>query len=156
MRTILLTIIAVAVSAYALDPPGEAAPKFRAKTLDGEAFDNESLKGKVVLIQFWTTWCGYCRADEPAVERVTEENGDKVVVLAVNVGESRSKVRKYLDSSPRKSKIILTENTNLAAAFQARSFPMYVVLNATGKVAATHEGAATPALRRLLARGGLN
>ena len=38
---------------------------FKAKTLNGESFTNESLKGKAYLIQFWATWCGYCKRDEP-------------------------------------------------------------------------------------------
>jgi thiol-disulfide isomerase/thioredoxin len=155
MRSLILALTA-ATALMALDAPGEIAPRFRAKTIDGQTFDNESLKGRVVLIQFWTTWCGYCRADQPAVERLIDEHGDKLVVLAVSVNESKGKVKKYLESSPRKSRIVLTEDTNLAAAFQARGFPMYVVLNAKGLIAARHDGAATPVLAKLLAKGGLD
>jgi thiol-disulfide isomerase/thioredoxin len=156
MLRFLVLALSLAVSLLALDAPGEIAPAFRAKTIDGRTFDNESLKGKVVLIQFWTTWCGYCRADQPAVEKLTEEHGDKLVVLAVSVNESKGKVKKYLEGSPRKSRIVLTEDTNLAAAFEVRGFPMYVVLNQKGLIAARHDGAATPVLSKLLAKGGLN
>ena len=44
------------------------APQFTAQTLDGETFTSTSLSGKVVLLEFWTTWCPYCRSDQPAVE----------------------------------------------------------------------------------------
>lgn len=155
MRFILMAL-ALAATSFALDVSKGEAPKFRAKTLDGQTFDNESLKGKVVLIQFWTTWCGYCRADEPAVEKLNADYGDNLVVLAVDVNESRGKVKKYLEQSGRKSRIVLTEDTNLAAAFEARAFPMYVVLDRKGNVSGKHEGAGTTVFRRLLTRAGLD
>jgi hypothetical protein len=48
----------------------EPAPRFVAKTLDGERFTNEALKGRVVLLQFWATWRRYCRADQQAVDSI--------------------------------------------------------------------------------------
>jgi thiol-disulfide isomerase/thioredoxin len=135
----------------------EAAPRFTARTMDGERFTNESLKGRVVLLQFWTTWCRYCRADQDAVDSITRDLESKgLVVLAVNVAESRKKVKQYLEQSPRACKIALTEDTNLAAVFQAQGFPLYIVLDREGKIAGRQEGAAGEAsLRRLLADAGL-
>ncbi len=43
----------------------EPAPRFRAKTMDGEIITNDSMRGKVVLLQFWATWCPYCKRDMP-------------------------------------------------------------------------------------------
>jgi thiol-disulfide isomerase/thioredoxin len=114
-------------------------PAFRAKTLTGESFSNDSLKGKAVLVQFWATWCGFCRRDQPAVERVVQESRD-VVVLAVSVGESREKVRNYLKGSPRTAKIVVNEDTNLPALFEVRSFPMYVLVDAKGGIVDMQEG----------------
>ena len=133
------------------------APNFNATTLDGEKFTNESLKGKVVLIQFWATWCKYCRGDQPAVDAIVHDFADKgLVVLAVNVGEPKKKVKKYLDDSPRACKIVLTENTNLAAMFAAKSFPLYVLIDKDGNVVDTQHGAAgEDALRALLEKAGL-
>jgi thiol-disulfide isomerase/thioredoxin len=51
----------------------EPAPRFHAKTLAGEQFSNESTKGKVVLFQFWTTWCPYCKSEEGLVNDLTAE-----------------------------------------------------------------------------------
>src|SRR5437868_263357 len=100
----------VAVNAH------EPAPHFVAKTLNGERLTSESLKGKIVLIDFWATWCPPCKSDEPVVERLFKEfEKDGLVVLAVNMGEPRRKVTKYLDGSPRSSKVILAEDTTLAA-----------------------------------------
>ena len=161
MRRARLSGLALAVLAAvplaAIDPPREPAPPFRAKSLDGEQFTSASLRGRVVLLQFWTTWCGYCRRDQPAVEEMIKEFGNRgLVVLAVSVGESKETVTKYLARSPRTAKIILTENTNLAAIFQTRGFPLYVLLDRNGLIAGAQPGAGgIEALRQLLGRAGL-
>jgi thiol-disulfide isomerase/thioredoxin len=137
---------------------GEPAPHFAAKTIDGEKFTSDALRGKVVLIQFWATWCQYCKKDEPALEAVTKEfEKDGLVVLAVDMGEPRRKVKKYVEESPRPWKIVLAEDTTLAAICEAKSYPLYVLIDREGLVAGTQHGAAGEgALRRLLARAGLD
>ncbi|MBV9295873.1 MAG: TlpA family protein disulfide reductase [Acidobacteriaceae bacterium] len=136
---------------------GEPAPHFAVKTIDGERYTNESLKGKVVLIEFWATWCQYCKKDEPALESLTKEfEKDGLVVLAVDMGEPRRRVKKYLEASPRTCKIVLAEDTTLAAICEARTYPLYVLIDRDGNVAATQHGAAGEgALRRLLRNAGL-
>jgi thiol-disulfide isomerase/thioredoxin len=137
---------------------GDVAPRFFAKTMDGEKYSSEILKGKVVLIEFWATWCTYCKKDEPAIESVVNEFGKSgLVVLAVDMGEPRRKVKKYLEESPRSCKIVLAEDTTLAAICEAKTYPLYVLIDREGNVAATQHGAAGEgALRRLLAKAGLN
>ena len=137
---------------------GDTSPRFAAKTLDGERFTSDSLKGKVVLIQFWATWCPYCKKDEPALEAVTKDfEKAGLVVLAVDMGEPRRKVKKFVEASPRPWKIVLAEDTTLAAICEAKGYPMYVLIDREGIVAGTQHGAAGEgALRRLLARAGLD
>lgn len=150
-RRALLFLIAALVAAAA------PAPNFTAKTLDGQKFTNVSLKGKVVLIQFWTTWCQYCRREQPVVDALTGEYVKKgLVVLAVNAGESRKTVKNYLGKSPRACNIVLMEDTNLAAMFEAKSYPLYVLIDREGNIAGTQEGAGgEEALRELLEKAGL-
>jgi len=137
--------------------PKEPAPRFNAKSTSGESFSNASIKGKVILLEFWTTWCGYCRAEAPLVEKISHEYTEKdFIVLAINVGESRKTVKKYLDQNPRTCRIVLTEDTNLAAMYAATAYPIYVVIDREGNIAGTQRGAAgEDALRSLLARAGL-
>jgi thiol-disulfide isomerase/thioredoxin len=151
------TIAAIGPRLGAIDTR-EPAPKFRAKTLDGEPFNNDSLKGKVVLFQFWATWCKYCRGDQSAVDDIAREYADRgLIVLAINVGESKKKVKRYLEESPRACKVVLTEDTNLAAVYAARSYPLYVLVDRDGYVAGTQNGAGgEEMLRRLLKKAGLD
>jgi thiol-disulfide isomerase/thioredoxin len=135
----------------------EPAPRFNATTTAGEKFNNNSLKGKVVLLEFWTTWCGYCDEELPFVERLNEAFGSKgLIILAINVGESKKTVKKYLGQHPRKTRIVLTDDTNLAAMFAAKSYPIYVVIDREGNIAGKQDGAGgESALRDLVASGGL-
>jgi thiol-disulfide isomerase/thioredoxin len=160
MRTPVSILAAAAVCCGALLAIGsrEPAPQFHAKALDGEVFTNESVKGKVVLLQFWTTWCPYCRKEQDSVEALVHDfTARGLVVLAVNVGESKKKVKQYLADSPRSCKIVLTDDTNLAALYAAKSYPLYVLIDRDGNLASQQDGAAGEgALRDLLARAGLD
>lgn len=139
------------------DDKPDPAPRFHAKTIEGEQFNNASIKGKVVLLDFWTTWCKYCRQEEELVDGIGKEFSDKgMVVLAINVAESKKTVKKYLEQYPRTSKVVMTEDTNLAAMYQATAYPIYVVIDRDGNIAGTQRGAAGErSLRNLLRRAGL-
>src|SRR5580658_9964022 len=140
------------------DDDRELAPRFHAKTLEGEQFSNDSIKGKVVLFQFWTTWCPYCKSEESLVNDLTTEFSEKgLIVLAIDVGESKKVVQQYLKDHPRKCRIVMTGDTNLAAMYAANRYPIYVVVDRVGKIVDTARGASGERrLRRSLSRAGLD
>jgi thiol-disulfide isomerase/thioredoxin len=155
---VLVCCVAFSFCAFAQsDDEGQPAPRFSAKTTTGEKFSNESVKGKVVLLQFWATWCKHCRADQATVDQLDKEFASKgLVTLAVDVGEDKKIVKRYLDQNPRSCRIVLTSDTNLAAMYQANSYPIYVVIDRDGKIAAEERGAVGErGLRRMLSRAGL-
>ena len=155
-RALSLLVLTTSL-AFAGSDEREPAPRFHAKTMEGEQFNNESTKGKVVLFQFWTTWCPYCKGEESLVNDITKEFADKgLIVLAVDVAESKKKVVEYLKEHPRKCRIVLTGDTNLAAMYAANSYPIYVVVDRDGKIVDTQRGAGGErALRRMLENAGL-
>ena len=146
-----------AMCVFAAPQNREPAPRFTATTIAGEKFSNASVKGKVVLLDFWTTWCPYCNEEAAIVDKLGREFADKgLIVLAINVAESKKKVKAHLERHPRTSHIVLMDDTNLAAMYQATVYPIYVVIDREGKIAGEQRGAAGEgALRRLLSRGGL-
>jgi thiol-disulfide isomerase/thioredoxin len=157
-RLVLSSVLLLAtLGAFAGDETGQPAPHFRAKTTAGDQFNNASVKGKVVLFEFWTTWCKYCEGEATIVDDVAKEFANKgLIVLAVDVLEPDQKVKKYLAEHPRSVPIVLTKDTNLAAMYNAQSYPIYVVIDRDGNIAAEQRGAAgEAALRRLLKHAGL-
>jgi peroxiredoxin len=92
MKTILFILMCFAVCLFAddytastLTKEGEMAPKFSVTTIDGKIFTNKSLKGKVILLNFFATWCGPCMAELPEVEeKIWQKYKDEgLIVLAV-------------------------------------------------------------------------
>jgi thiol-disulfide isomerase/thioredoxin len=158
MRGALSMALMLAVlCAFAGPKDKEPAPHFNAVTTTGEKFTNDSIKGKVTLLEFWTTWCGFCAEEAAFVDKIGHELADKgLILLAINVGESRKTVKKYLEQHPRSCKIVMMEDTNLAAMYQANVYPIYVVIDRGGFIVGTQRGAGgEDALRRLIARAGL-
>jgi len=154
---LLIGLFTLTVAGFAQSDSPEPAPRFRAKTMEGEQFNNASVKGKVVLLEFWTTWCPYCRQEESMVNDLTREFADKgLIVLAINVAESKKAVKKYIAENPRAGKVVLTEDTNLAAMYEATAYPIYVVIDRDGNIAGEQRGAGGErALRNLLRRAGI-
>jgi thiol-disulfide isomerase/thioredoxin len=133
-------------------------PVFQAKTLSGEDVGKEKTLGKPVLIQLWATWCGYCRRDEPVVEKLAAEfQKEGLLVLAVNTKESREKVEAYLKDHPRKAvKVVADEDSDLPEMVQPQGFPFYIVIDKQGNIQGAMPGSGgEPGLRELLEEIGL-
>ena len=158
LPVLAILLLAAVVFAAAANSDKEPAPRFYATTTSGEKFTNQSIKGKVVLLEFWTTWCGYCAEEADFVDQIAKEFSSKgLIVLAVNVGESKKTVKKYLEQHPRTIPIVMMEDTNLAAMYQANVYPIYVVVDRDGNIAGTQRGAGGErSLRRLLSRAGIS
>lgn len=160
-RTLIIAsiflVLLPALRAWAQDETGQPAPRFHAKTTNGETFNNDSVKGKVVLFEFWTTWCKYCEEESSLVDDIAQEFKSKdLIVLAVDVLEPDRLVKKYLTDHPRTVPIVLTKDTNLAAMYNAQVYPIYVIVGRDGNIAAEQRGAAGErGLRRMLRRAGL-
>jgi len=154
---LLATLLVLATTAFAADETGQPTPRFRAKTTAGDQFNNASVKGKVVLFEFWTTWCKYCEGEAELVDDIAKEFAGKgLIVLAVDVLEPDQRVKKYLVDHPRSVPIVLTKDTNLAAMYNAQSYPIYVVIDRDGNIAGEQRGAAGErGLRRMLKRAGI-
>lgn len=156
-RALSLAFLFTAGCVLATSKDKESAPRFNATTITGEKFTNDSIKGKVVLLEFWTTWCGFCADEAAFVDKIGHELADKgLILLAIDVGESKKTVKKYLELHPRNCKIVFMEDTNLAAMYAATSYPIYVVIDRDGFIVGTQRGAGgEDALRRLIGRAGI-
>jgi thiol-disulfide isomerase/thioredoxin len=155
-RATYILLTAVLCCELAMASEG-TAPQFSLRTLDGRTFTNSSLEGNVVLLQFWTTWCPYCRQDQPAVGSIQAAFGDQgLVVIAVDDGEPEAVVRNYLQGNPRSVPIVATGDHTWAARFGVHGYPHYVVIDRSGNITASRGGGGGEAyLRSLLRTAGM-
>lgn len=120
---------------------GKPAPAFEATTISDESVSLDKLKDKVVVIDFWATWCAPCKVMMPILEEIAQEYKDKeVVLLSVNVGEDASKIRGYLDAMKSKLDAIVDSDSVLTKAYQADAIPQTVIIGKHGVIESVHMG----------------
>ncbi len=139
------------------DLTGHAAADFKLTSVAGKEFSLQDLKGKFVLLDFWASWCGPCRRDLPAVEKLHQEFHRKgLVVLGVDSVEDPETVRQFLVSSKLSYPILLAPDSGMIQSYSVTAFPTVVLIDADGKIVYYHVGAGgEKALRESLAQLGL-
>jgi thiol-disulfide isomerase/thioredoxin len=120
---------------------GKDAPAFDLKDSEGNAVRLQDLKGKVVVLDFWATWCGPCKAAMPKVQKVSEKYEKQgVVVLGMHTDKkSDDKAAKVASDSGAKYTVVLDAGT-LSGKFKVTGIPAIVVIGKDGKVAGSHVG----------------
>lgn len=120
---------------------GEEAPDFEFTTLDGKTAKLSDYQGKVVLLNFWATWCGYCVEEMPAMQRIIEDYPD-VVVLAVNRGDSKAEAATFADEYDYQFVWGLDEDGAIAKLYPANGIPYSVIIDKQGVITTIYEGSA--------------
>jgi len=136
---------------------GKPAPAFQSVALDGTSYSSQGLKGKVVLLDFWTTWCGPCRNEIPLIGKLAAEfKPQGLVVIGMNYEEDRETVEAFLKATKVSYPVVLTSGSSIAPSYEVGAFPTHVLIGRDGSVAAYEVGVGgEAALRALLASAGL-
>ncbi|WP_395016110.1 TlpA disulfide reductase family protein [Dongia sp.] len=127
-----------------IDPPEQiAAPKFQDKM--GQPVGLDDFKGKVVVLNFWATWCPPCVAEMPALDQLQSDLGGKDFAV-VAVSTDRQGIKKsapfYRRAGIKNLSLYNDTRGSLQEAFQARSLPFTVVIDREGRLVGRIEGAA--------------
>jgi len=118
----------------------KAVLDFTLPAVSGQALKMQTLKGKTVVVDFWATWCGPCRAQRPMYEQVEKKysSNPSVVFLSVNTDEDRSKVAPFMTNEKWTQQVYF--DAGLGAMLRVGSIPTTIVLNREGQIVSRMAG----------------
>lgn len=148
---LIVAVVLVAGAVFALlsrdatPPPiatGQAAPGFTLDALSGDRpVRLEDLRGRVVLVNFWATWCKPCEDEMPSMERLHRKlEGQPFDLLAVSVDDDAAAVAAFVEKLGLTMPILLDPSKKVASSYQAYRFPESVLIDAEGRVAGRFVG----------------
>lgn len=110
---------------------GLKSPDFELKTLEGEAIRLSDLEGKKVMINFWATWCPPCKAEMPDMQKLYEEKGNDIHILAVNI-DPEYDVAGFAKDMQLTFPILLDEKDQVMKTYQILTIPTTYFLDEKG------------------------
>jgi thiol-disulfide isomerase/thioredoxin len=139
MRLLFTLVILVAMPmahAQQLRPWNDGAtPPLALQDLAGRSHRIEEYRGKVVLVNFWATWCEPCREEMPSMNRLRASlAGQPFAVLAVNLAESEARIRRFMEQVPLEFTVLLDRDSGAARAWRARVLPVSYIVGPDGRI----------------------
>ncbi len=120
--------------------PRVEAPTFTLPQLDGTPVNLSDYRGRVVIMEFWATWCGPCRYSTPSVEAIYRRNRDRgMTVLLVNEGEAAEPVRVWAGQRFT-APILLDRDGRVGARYGVAAIPTLFIIDQEGRLMYRHGG----------------
>jgi len=142
LRSLLALVLALSLtgSAFALDV-GARLPDIGMRDLNGRAVTAESLRGKVVLVDFWASWCAPCREEMPVLQRLHEKySAQGLVIVGVSVDRDASKAREFASRLGITFPLVHDAQHTLAGRFSPPKMPSSYVVDRRGVTRYVHAG----------------
>ena len=148
LALILILTTAFSINVWMQDPPWKDSQfdiskyDFTARTLDGDQVRLSSYRGKVILLNFWATWCGPCRVETPSLVRLYEKlsKNHDVVFLAVAVWDNEDAVRSFREEYEIPYLIVNDADEEIATQYQADVIPQSYLIGPDGRLFQFYEG----------------
>ena len=137
---------------------GKPVPDLQATDIHGASVSLAKLKGKTVLLDFWTTWCPPCQSDASSIEKLNQKYGSKnLAIIGVSVDEDRTTVESYMKKHPHSYPVLLSTENRLPPPYQIGVFPTYLIISPEGVLMTAEQGDKGFAkLRKDLEKAGMN
>ena len=115
-------------------PATQAAPALDLTDLQGQHWTAERLKGRAVVLNFWATWCPPCKEELPSLQTLHELGGGNPLVIGINVRETASRVRRYVESTGLGFPVVLDPQAELAKRYGVTAFPTTLLIGPDGQI----------------------
>lgn len=117
---------------------GDCAPNFSLKSIDGKTYDLSKLTGKVVLVNFWATWCKPCIVEMPSMQKIYSKYADKnLQLLAISIDNDTKLINKFLDNDIQQKlrfPILFDEGKKVSSMYGTFQVPETYVIDKTGRI----------------------
>ena len=123
---------------------GDKAANFKLEALDGSTVTLDQLKGKVVFLNIWATWCGPCREEMPSMETLYDEfrgNQDFVMLAVSQDTKGKVVVAPYVEKNGYHFKVLLDPENKVGEAYDVSGVPETFIIDRKGRIVAHHMGA---------------
>jgi cytochrome c biogenesis protein CcmG/thiol:disulfide interchange protein DsbE len=132
---------AVFVGVVLAQEPGKPAPAFDLPASSAQAVRLADLKGRVVYVDFWASWCAPCKQSFPWMNDMQAKYGPKgLTIVGINVDKKREDADKFLAGTPAKFTVAFDTSGKVAQAYQPKGMPTSYLIGADGIVRAVHVG----------------
>ncbi|MDG2223414.1 MAG: TlpA disulfide reductase family protein [Rubripirellula sp.] len=129
---------------------GETAPDVYLQQLDGKDFRLSDHRDRIVVLDFWASWCAPCMAMMPKIQAlISDQDPNKVLLVSVNLEESAEHILGVMERQQLTSTVVMDVDSAAATKFNVKSMPQWFVIDREGKIAAVHAGAGAESLERL-------
>jgi peroxiredoxin len=136
---------------------GQKAPDFSLADLKGMTVRLDDFRGKVVIINFWATWCAPCREEMPLLQQFALANSQDAVVIGIDLDEPEDLVTSFVEQYKIDFPILMDAGGKVADRYVVHGFPTSILINPEGKITAIHIGKLTQAdLSEFGKQAGLN
>jgi len=136
-----LLLWCAAASAQLPSWSGGPTPALSLPDLDGKQHTLDAYRGKVVLINFWATWCEPCKEEMPSIERLRVSlQGRPFAVLAINLAEPDSRVQRFVQEARLGFPVLMDRDTATAKAWKARLLPATYIVGPDGRIRYSYIG----------------
>lgn len=122
---------------------GKPAPEFTLVDTNGKAVHLSDFRGKVVLLNFWATWCAPCRKEFPELVKTYGDGASDVVVVGINMQENRDQVRQFADEFGADFPILIDPKAEAAEAYRLLGLPSSYFIDQQGVLRQQHFGLLT-------------